>query len=114
MKIWIDGSGWNGRVSRYALAFEDGKTEIVETAEDKTNNTMEYAALIKALEEAKNGDEILTDSKLIVGQVTGGWKIHKPHLFEFVAKAKKLLKEKDVKIRWLPREENKAGHLLEC
>ncbi len=113
MKIWVDGSGWNGKESKYCVAFEDGKVikEIIK--EEKTNNVMEYMALIKSLEVCNEEDEIFTDSKLVVEQVMERWKIKKEHLFPFVMKARKLLKEKNCSLTWVSREENVAGHLLE-
>jgi len=74
---------------------------------------MEYSALIYALENCKEGDEIYTDSQLIVGQVMKGWKVKARHLLPFVLKAKELIKEKNVKITWIPRNQNYAGNLLE-
>jgi len=113
MKIWVDGSGWNGKESKFAVAYEDGNCKKVRLPEEKTNNEMEYIALIEALESCSEGDEIFTDSQLVVGQVTKGWKVTKEHLFPLVMKAKKLVQEKKVKITWIPRKENYAGSLLE-
>lgn len=113
MKIWVDGSGWNGKESKYAVAFEDGQSIIKKLAEEKTNNEMEYTALICALEKASDNDEIFTDSKLLVGQLCEGWKVKKQHLFPLFIKARNLLIEKKVKLQWIPRKENCAGWLLE-
>lgn len=115
MRFYVDGSGWNGRRSRYAVVAENGKTSVAvkELQEQKTNNEMEYAALIEALKLARDGDEILTDSQLLVGQVSKGWKVNKTHLKPLVEKCKKLLIEKRARLEWVPREMNKAGKLLE-
>jgi ribonuclease HI len=112
MRIWIDGAGWNGKISKYAIVSRAGKT-VRTVKEKKTNNEMEYHALLKALETCKKGDEILTDSQLVVGQTTKGWKIKKEHLRPLVEKAKKLIAKKNVRILWVPRSENSAGKLLE-
>ena len=94
MKIWIDGSGWNGQESRFAVVFEDGRI-IQETIKEKrTSNVMEYEALVRALELCKVGDEIFTDSQLLVGHVLSGWKVRKKHLLPYVQKAQKLVAEK--------------------
>ncbi len=114
MRIYIDGSGWNRRESKAAIVTESGKEEIIRLKEKRTNNEMEYLALIIALEKyAKDGDEILCDSQLVVNQLLKGWKINYLHLRELNAKAKKLLEKKKVKLIWIPREENKAGILIE-
>jgi ribonuclease HI len=111
MKIYVDGSGWNGRKSEYCVVSD--KVIRKELHEKKTNNEMEYAALLEALSIAKEGDTILTDSQLVHGQVCKGWKVNYEHLMPLVAKAKVLVAEKKIALEWIPREENKAGHILE-
>lgn len=114
MDIYVDGSGWNGKESRFAVALENGRNHIGRLAEPKTNNEMEYTALIHALENhAQSGDQILTDSQLLVGHLTKGWKVTKPHLFPLVQHSKALLAAKKATLEWMPREQNLAGHLLE-
>lgn len=113
MKIWIDGSGWNERESKYAIAFEDGENIIERFKEKKTNNEMEYMALLRALDYAKDGDTILTDSSLVVNQMNGKWKIKKPHLFKLVMQAKAKIGDKKITIKWVGRDKNYAGALLE-
>jgi len=112
MKIWIDGSGHNGTYSRFAVAREDGEFTIKKFNQG-TSNEMEYKALIEALKIAKDGDEILTDSKLVVGQLLEGWKVKANNLYPLWSMARELLKEKKVELKWIPRKENRAGHLLE-
>jgi ribonuclease HI len=112
MNIFVDGSGWNGRKSEYCVVA--GDQVIRKTlAEKKTNNEMEYAALLEAFALAKEHDIIMTDSQLVHGQVCKGWKVNYEHLRPLVAKAKKLLEEKKLILEWIPREENRAGHILE-
>ena len=113
MKIYIDGSGFNGKESKYIVAFEDGRLIKQEFKEEKTSNEMEYEALLKALEEAKQGDEICTDSQLIERQISGSYKVRAENLFPLFMKAKKLIGEKKVILKWIPREQNYAGNLLE-
>ncbi len=115
MKIWLDGSGWNGKTSGYAVVFED-KTRppiVVRLHEKKTNNEMEYAALIRALQESAPGDHLFTDSQLLVGHVTAAWKVNYAHLRPLVAEAKRLLAAKKVSLTWVPREKNNAGKIFE-
>jgi ribonuclease HI len=112
MKIFVDGSGWNGRKSEYCVVMED-RIIRKELAEKKTNNEMEYAALLEAFSLSKEGDTVLTDSQLVQGQVCKEWKVNYEHLKPLVAKAKKLLAEKRLVLEWIPREENRAGQILE-
>lgn len=113
MKIWVDGSGWNGKESRWCVAFEDGTIKKGSIPEEKTNNEMEYEALINALKLCSDKDCIFTDSQLVEGQIMKGWKITKEHLFPLVMKAKQLIKEKNVPLAWISRNENFAGHILD-
>ena len=49
-----------------------------------SNNVAEYNGAIAGLEEASklgaSEVELRTDSKLVVQQMTGRWKVHQPHL----------------------------------
>ena len=112
-EIWVDGSGWNGKRSRLAVVFDDGKKIVRETKQSKTNNVMEYEALLLALSKANKGDTIYTDSKLVQCQVQGLWKITKEHLRPLCESAKTLVDKKNIKLVWVPRGKNKAGILLE-
>ncbi|WP_321418217.1 ribonuclease HI family protein [uncultured Methanomethylovorans sp.] len=76
-----------------------------------TNNEAEYSALIEGLKQALalGWTEILVhgDSKLVVNQVAGSWKVNKDNLKPLNAEAKTLLsKFKSVKIEWILREKN--------
>jgi ribonuclease HI len=76
-----------------------------------TNNEAEYSALIEGLKQALalGWTEILVqgDSKLVVNQVAGSWKVNKDNLKPLNEEAKKLLsKFQSVKVEWIPREKN--------
>lgn len=103
-----------GKKSKACITDENGMVlEFIETNEDKTNNQMEYKALlITLLNYANKGDEILTDSQLIVGHLIKNWKIKAEHLKLIVEECKKLVEMKEIKISWIPRNENKAGIIL--
>ena len=58
-----------------------------------TNNIAEYRALISALERARKiGKEVtcFSDSKLLIKQMKGEYKVKKPHIKELFERAKKL------------------------
>ena len=115
-RIFVDGSGFNGRTSSYCVFWEHGPVkenhEIFTLQENRTNNEMEYAAVIVALESSSN-NEIYTDSQLVVNQVAGKWKVKEAHLKPLCQRVQELLKEKDSTLHWIPREENLAGKILE-
>lgn len=76
-----------------------------------TNNEAEYSAFIEGLKQAINlgWTDILVqgDSKLVVNQVAGSWKVNKDNLKPLNAEAKTLLsKFQSVKVEWIPREMN--------
>ncbi len=76
-----------------------------------TNNEAEYSALIEGLKQAielgwKNIC-IQGDSKLVINQIKGMWKINKPHLRVLNNTVKELLNNfNSVEMKWIGREQN--------
>lgn len=113
MKIYCDGSGDNGRTSGYCVV-RGPYTEHEVFDARYTNNEMEWAAMLRALAIATEGDTIYSDSQLVVNQLHGKWRVKEPRLKPFAQEGKKLLKEKKgVSVKWVPREENDAGRYIE-
>jgi len=76
-----------------------------------TNNIAEYTALLtgisKALALGWKHVIIEGDSKLVINQVKGAWKINKEHLKNlYVEVVKELSKFDSYTINWIPREKN--------
>ena len=76
-----------------------------------TNNVAEYAGLIAglraALELGAREADIRLDSKLVVEQMRGRWKVRQAHLQPLVAEAVELVRKLDrVEFTWLPRARN--------
>ncbi len=81
----------------------------------RTNNEAEYLALILLLEEVERRGapaDIMGDSRLVVNQATGKWKIKEPRLMELAGRAARLLKSTKCTLAWIPREENSAADKL--
>jgi len=83
----------------------------------KTNNQAEYEALVLAFKEAKKlkakNLEIFSDSELLVGQMSSGWKVRSNNVKSLHIKARELLDNFDsVVFRGVPREENKGADKL--
>lgn len=81
-----------------------------------TNNQAEYEALIEGLklviEWKPDRVLIYLDSKLVVEQIKGNWKIKEPDLQRLNSEAMLLLRELDFEISHVPREQNSgADHL---
>jgi ribonuclease HI len=112
MKIWVDGSGWNGRETKYVILPENGKPLIMKSKNIKTNNEMEYIAVIEGIKSAENGDEIFSDSQLVVYQTSYKWRVKEKNLIPLHEEVIKLLDEKNITLTWIPRDENKAGKLI--
>jgi probable phosphoglycerate mutase len=110
------GSRGNPGVSGAGAVVIDASTgdilkQISENVGIATNNVAEYSALIFALEAAFEIDpesEVLVrmDSKLVVEQMSGRWKIKHPDMLALGARVQKLIAGKSVEFVWIPREQN--------
>ncbi|HET6809208.1 MAG TPA: ribonuclease HI [Nitrososphaera sp.] len=116
-----------GGISCYAFVVKmDGRTIYSDYgvagepfSEDSTNNVAEYTALVKALQWLLENNlsstkvEIKSDSKLIVNQLTGDYKVKAKRIISLY-KQVLLLKSKfqDIQIKWVPREKNREADRL--
>jgi ribonuclease HI len=117
--FYIDGSGEapDGKGSGWAFVYEDQNLERVKRIDHLTNNEAEYLGLIAVLKYVSRGSCVLifTDSALVSNQLTGKFRVTAPRLKELLDEAKTLMEERDleVEVRWIPRERNLAGKLLD-
>ncbi len=91
--------------------------EISEAVGIATNNVAEYTALLLALEAAFELSPtasvlVRMDSKLVVEQMSGRWKIKHPDMMSLGAKVQKLISSKQVEFVWIPREQNALADAL--
>ncbi|WP_319433232.1 bifunctional RNase H/acid phosphatase [Mycobacterium sp. RTGN5] len=82
-----------------------------------TNNVAEYRGLIAGLEEARglgaNEVGVSMDSKLVVEQMAGRWKVKHPAMAELHQQARALASTFDsVTYQWIPREQNSYADRL--
>lgn len=82
-----------------------------------TNNVAEYIALVAGLEGAYglNPDArilVRMDSKLVIEQMAGRWKIKHPDMQQLGARVQSLVSGKRVRWQWIPREENSRADAL--
>jgi broad specificity phosphatase PhoE/ribonuclease HI len=82
-----------------------------------TNNVAEYRGLIAGLEEARRlgADDVAVrmDSKLVVEQMAGRWKVKHPAMAELHQQARALASTFDrISFAWIPREQNKHADRL--
>ncbi|WP_371549826.1 bifunctional RNase H/acid phosphatase [Streptomyces sp. NBC_00554] len=82
-----------------------------------TNNVAEYRGLIAGLKAARALDpsasiRVRMDSKLVVEQMSGRWKIKHPDMKPLAAEAASILPPSQVTYEWIPREQNKHADRL--
>ena len=75
-----------------------------------TNNQAEYSGVIAGLRYLTTTEyrevTIRLDSKLVVEQLSGRWKIKNSNMQELAIEAQALLREFEAKFEWVPREQN--------
>lgn len=76
-----------------------------------TNNVAEYTALVEGVRKAIELDpdaelHVRMDSKLVVEQMSGRWKIKHPDMAILAAEARALLIGTPVRFEWIPRLQN--------
>jgi probable phosphoglycerate mutase len=91
--------------------------EIAEHIGTASNNVAEYRGLIAGLEAVRELDPSATvearlDSKLVVEQMSGRWKIKHPDMRELALRARDTLPPSQVSYVWVPRERNKHADRL--
>ncbi|MCQ2000485.1 reverse transcriptase-like protein [Arthrobacter zhaoxinii] len=116
------GSRGNPGIAGYGALVRDPDTgrilaEKAEYVGRVSNNVAEYSGLIAALELAHSIDPdcwILAkmDSKLVVEQMSGRWKIKHADMQKLAAKARSIVNPQRVKYQWIPRELNKDADRL--
>src|SRR5690606_2428431 len=82
-----------------------------------SNNVAEYRGMIAGVEAAKEiapgaALRIRMDSKLVVEQMSGRWKIKHPSMAELAAHARQLLAGVPVVFEWVPRDQNSRADRL--
>ena len=108
------GSRGNPGPAGYGALVRDGAQVLAERAAAigvATNNVAEYRGLIAGLQAVAEIDphaevEVRMDSKLVVEQMSGRWKIKHPGMADLAAEARDLLSGTPVSFEWIPRAEN--------
>ncbi|MFZ9205347.1 MAG: reverse transcriptase-like protein [Candidatus Nanopelagicaceae bacterium] len=113
--IYADGgSRGNPGQAAYGALVCEGETVLIEIAEKigiATNNVAEYQGLIAGIRAANKIDpaaqiEARLDSKLVVEQMSGRWKIKNIPLAKLAMEAKKIHSPQLITFTWIPRDEN--------
>ncbi len=112
----------NPGAAAYGAVLRDAATGAVlaETADIlgvATNNVAEYRGLIAGLRLAKEHNpqaqvEVRMDSRLVVEQMSGNWKIKHPDMRPLAMEAAAVYPPDQVTYHWVPRERNAAADRL--
>lgn len=115
------GSRGNPGPAAYGAVVRDAQTSEVLAAEGlpigrATNNVAEYRGLIAGLEMAREVDpaaalEVRMDSKLVIEQMAGRWKVKHAAMKPLALEAARL-RPATVTWTWVPRELNKVADTL--
>lgn len=119
--LYADGGsrGNPGEAAFGAVISEDGKVvvELSERIGVTTNNVAEYSGLVAGLQAINRLDPeakvlVRMDSKLIVEQMSGKWKIKNPEMKKMALKARDAHPANLINYEWIPREMNSHADAL--
>jgi ribonuclease HI len=112
----------NPGVGTYGYVIYEGRKKLAEgsglAGPHVTSNYSEYTALAEAFKKLRElgieGDILVrSDSRLLVGQMSQGWKVKGGMYIDKLKEARDLLKGFDsVAFEWVPREQNSEADLL--
>ncbi|MCI2958714.1 reverse transcriptase-like protein [Agromyces atrinae] len=82
-----------------------------------TNNVAEYTGMLEGVRRALAIDptaeiHVRMDSKLVVEQMAGRWKIKHPDMQKLAVEARSLIAGRPVTFEWIPRAENSRADAL--
>lgn len=116
------GSRGNPGPAAYGAVVRDAATaniliELAEYIGHASNNVAEYRGAIAGLRAVHDLDpqahvEVRLDSKLVVEQMSGRWKIKHPDMQQLAMEANKILPRNQVTYTWVPRAENAVADAL--
>jgi ribonuclease HI len=110
------GSRGNPGIAAGGAVILDGQTgellaEVGVYVGHATNNVAEYNGMLAGLHRAFEIDSeasihVRMDSKLVVEQMSGRWKIKHPDMAVLASQARALIGSRNVTFEWIPREKN--------
>ncbi|WP_409437235.1 bifunctional RNase H/acid phosphatase [Mycobacterium sp. SMC-14] len=125
MKVVVEADGGSrgnpGPAGYGAVVWSADRTSVLAEAKEAigvaTNNVAEYRGLVAGLTEAARLGAaevgVFMDSKLVVEQMAGRWKVKHPDLITLHRQARELASRFDhVRYSWIPREQNSHADRL--
>ena len=124
MRVHVEADGGSrgnpGAAGYGAVVRDDAGAVLAERREyigTATNNVAEYRGLIAGLEAARDLGarevDVKMDSKLVVEQMSGRWKVKHPDMIPLALRAREVAAGFDrVRYQWIPRAQNKHADRL--
>lgn len=121
LKVFTDGwSRWNPGIAGLWVYITDREGNPLERRYKylgiKTNNFAEYTGALygikRAIELWATQMELYMDSKLVIEQLSGKWKIKNEELKKIYLEIQALLWNIKISYNWIPREKNKIADEL--
>ncbi|NUS72672.1 MAG: reverse transcriptase-like protein [Corynebacteriales bacterium] len=125
MKVIVEADGGargNPGPAGYGALVRDANTGDILTERQEflgvtTNNVAEYSGLIAGLEAAielgATEVEVRMDSKLVIEQMAGRWRVKHPNMRPLALQAQTLARTVErISYTWIPREQNKDADRL--
>lgn len=125
MKVVVEADGGSrgnpGPAGYGTVVWSADRTEVLAEVKEAigvaTNNVAEYRGLVAGLTEAERLGAaevaVFMDSKLVVEQMAGRWKVKHPDLIPLHTQARALASKFDhVRYTWIPREQNSHADRL--
>ncbi len=120
IEVYIDGAcepiNPGGTASYGLVVYKDkkrvfAKGMVIGSGATMGNNVAEYSGLVAFLTlYLRNPDRqpalVMSDSQLVVNQMTGQWRVNGGLYYPYYQKAKELLGKEIVEFQWIPREQN--------
>lgn len=115
MNTWYADGFWNQDGCGFVVcdANKEVMSEMVNLPEFWSKNQCEYEAVLNALTIIPDKALLCSDSQLVVKQINGDYTCNCEHLIPLRNKCRELIKQSRVKILWVRREQNLAGHIIE-
>ena len=114
LSVFVDGSG--GPEAGFGFFVKETGESFYKKEADITNNQAEYTAIVSVLKKFLGStDEIIiySDSKNTVSQLNHEYALNNSQLRSLAMEAWELIaKYPNLKIKWIPRNENLAGKML--
>ena len=124
LQAWTDGGGGSSTPDPEAyigvLVVDEATGKVLcrhaQCIGRTTHNVAEYTAVLTAVrfavEAGAQSLHVRTDSRLVVNQINGQFRVTKPHLAALLEEVREAIKPLDFQIEWVSRDENTAADAL--